>query len=117
MLILAIGMASLVFLSGCAGVELTDHEGFGSLGVEGASIFHTMTSETGTLTLEQWAARWDDLDHPLVCFGTDMLAEWKGALEKVCSHEPCTANIKQAIDNASAKIKAANDAAIKATGK
>lgn len=110
-------MASLVFLSGCAGAVLTDHEGFGSLGIEGASVFHTLTPETGQLTIEEWAARWDDLDHPLVCFGTEMLAEWKGDLEKLCSVEPCTVKMKDAVDAFYAKVKAANDAAAKASGK
>lgn len=115
--ILSIGAGLLIFLSGCAGVVVTDHEWYGSLGVEGAAGFHTLTDETETLDLEHWAARWDDLTHPLVCTDTGSFAEIKADLEKLCSFEPCTVKMKEAVDALYAKVKAANVAAARAANR
>ena len=88
------------------------------MGPLGASCFHTMTTATETLTLQQWAVAWDDLSNPQVCTQAATLADWKNDIEQLCTFEQdCTVDVQQAVDTFYAKISAAHAAATKAVKK
>lgn len=103
----------LLGLGGCAQVQIKDSEWYGSLGILGAAGFHTLTNDTERLNIQQWAVKWDDLQHPLVCTSVDTLADWKGDIEKLCSFNSneCTYQVQQAVNAFYAKISAATGAA------
>ena len=108
----------LLLLPSCTSVTLTDSIWCGSLGPLGATCFHSMTTDTESLTLQQWAQVWDNLDNPQVCTSASTLAEWKQDIEELCSYEQdCTVDVQEAVDTFYNKISAASQAAEKATKK
>ena len=81
-LVLFIGMV----LSACSTpVEIRDSEWYGSRGFLGADAFHTLTTDSQELSYPEWLAKWNDLDHPIVCTSSDTFADWKNVIEKLCS--------------------------------
>lgn len=95
----------LLACAGCTKVVIKDSVWYGSLGPLGASGFHTLTTGQESLSLSQWAQKWDDLNHPLVCTSVDTLADWKADLEKLCSSgKRCTYEEQQALTNFYQKV-------------
>jgi hypothetical protein len=78
----------LLFLSGCLRITITDSVWYGSLGPEGATALHTLANvQPTTITLEQFAAIWDNTSDPLICTNSSTFAAWKSNLEKLCSFD------------------------------
>ncbi len=99
----------LVTLANCAGVTLTDSMWCGSLAQAGAFCSHTMTDDTLSMTLPEFAAWWDDLSDPKVATSVSTLAEWKGDIEKLCTFENvCSIQVQQQVDAVYNKIAAAH---------
>lgn len=83
----------------CSQIKIKDSTWYGSLGTHGAVEFHTLTTEKKEYTLNEWAGIWSNVKRPIVCTHSDVLAEWKGNIEKLCSnYNACTYEQKQAID-------------------
>lgn len=103
-------------LVSCAGVTVKDSVWCGSLGAEGAFCSHTLTNETKSMTLQQFAVWWDDLSDPKVATSVSTLAEWKADIEKLCSFtQACTSDVKSQVDAIYNKISAAHKTAKKVT--
>jgi len=100
-------------------VPLKDHEWFGSLGANGAFGSHEFTSETETLNLQQWSAKWVDLKNPLVCTYVQTLADYKYDLETLCTDEPgvCSEQVQAKVTALYNKITAAHATAKQITNK
>lgn len=108
----------LLFLTGCAGVTIKDSEWCGSLGSQGASCFHTLTTDSEQLTLQQWAERWDNLLDPQVCSVVETFVDIKGDVEKLCSDENiCTYDMTEKVNALSTKLDKITTAAKKAANK
>lgn len=91
--LLFITMAALI-LSGCS-VNIRDHEICGDMGASGAACFHTLTSDSRELD----KATWDTYRVGKLCEDADAFADWKAAMEKLCSQTgDCTYEQKQQMD-------------------
>lgn len=109
-LLLSIGMA-LPLLVSCTGVTISDEIWCGSLGPEGAVCFHTLTNDTETMTLQQFAVWWDDTTDPKVATSTKNLLAIKSAIEKFCSDETCSYDMTAQVNSISQKLNSAISAA------
>lgn len=63
-----------------------------------------LTSGSTDLTLEQWAALWNNLsgpNGPIICTTTSTVQNLKSALESLCSWNPseCTTDVQTQINN------------------
>jgi hypothetical protein len=67
-------------VSGCSHVEIKDSEWCGDLGDDGAICFHTLTSDTRDIQKSYW----DTERIGMVCTQSDIFAEWKAVIEKLC---------------------------------
>ncbi len=72
-------MATL--LPSCAQVEIKDSEWCGDMGRDGAACFHTLTEESRDLDKPLW----DQERFGQVCTTAQTFADWKAAIEKLCS--------------------------------
>lgn len=100
-----LGTMEVLSLSSCAEVVIRDYEFCGSLGPEGSACFHTMTDQTETLTLNQWALKWDSMSDPQVCSGASTFADLKGDIEKLCSFgNYCTYEMNSRVQSLSQKL-------------
>jgi hypothetical protein len=107
------GLLALL-LSSCARVTIKDSVWYGSLGAAGAAEEHTLTSDSATLTLAQWAAKWDDLSNPMVCTLYSTFSEWKADIEKLCSYSnDCDYQTQQQIQELFEKLDKFKQAAKK----
>lgn len=67
-------------VAGCATVTVHDSEWCASPG-DGASCFHTLNPASRGLTAGQWATE----SVGMVCTDPAVFADWKAAIEKLCS--------------------------------
>ncbi len=105
-------LLSLSLLLNCTQVPIKDSVFTGSLGVDGGAVFHTLTTDSEVITLQQFAKRWNDLSDPLVCTTSSTFADWKADIEKLCSFSNyCTTDMQTAVDTFYSKITAADNAA------
>lgn len=74
-----IGTALLT--SSCAHIKLQDSVWYGDKGDLGAVKFHVLTTETGQVP----KAEWDKERVGMACTVTDTFAQWKAAIETLCS--------------------------------
>lgn len=89
----------------CANVTISDAQFCGSLGPEGAACDNILTSSPQSLTLQQWAMRWDDLNNPQVCSVAQTFSDIKGDIEKLCSFgNYCTYSMQVQINSISSKL-------------
>jgi len=66
------------------------------------------------MTLQQFAAWWDDLADPKVATSAQTLADWKADIEKLCTYSgDCTAQVQAQVTAFAAKLNAAHAAATK----
>lgn len=108
----------LFSLSSCAGVTIKDSEWCGSLGSQGASCFHTLTTGSEQLTLQQWAERWDNLADPQVCSVVESFTDIKADVEELCSfNNVCTYDQTAQVQRISDKLNGVVSAAKKVKGK
>lgn len=104
-------LAVLLLSSACTSVQIPNVTFYGSLGPSGAAQFDLMDSNTSMLTLQQFAAQWNDLSNtngPLICMRTADFSQIKADLETLCSwvNGGCTQAQQQALDNLSENIDA-----------
>ena len=60
------------------------------------------------MTLEEFAAYWDDLSDPKVTMPISLLLNWKGAIEKLCTdvgEGVCSAQMETQVNALSQKIQ------------
>ncbi len=67
-------------LSGCATVEVKNHEFCGDMGELGASCFNTLTADTRAIS----KAEWDIERVGMVCERAEVFADWKTVILKLC---------------------------------
>ncbi len=109
-------LSLLLFLSACAGVVITDSMWCGSLASEGAACFHTLTNDSESMNLQQFAAWWDDLSDPKVATSIATLTDIKADIEKLCSfNNVCTYDMTAQVTALAAKVDKAKQAAQKAS--
>ena len=93
----------LFLLSSCSHVEIKDEEVCGDMGSLGAACFNTLTPGTRDIPPEQWA----DERFGKLCFSSDAFADWKSAIEKLCSKtKRCTYKMKEEIRAISERVEA-----------
>lgn len=80
----------LLLFCGCGSVQIKDAVFCGSLGVDGAACFHTLTDEKEILTYDEVKAKWENLDNPIVFTNVETLTNYKSYIEKLCSFGSCT---------------------------
>lgn len=76
---------ALLHLSSCANVPIADAEFCGSLGSQGAYCAHLLTNDTRTMTLQEFAAYWNDTKNPKVATSISTITAWKADIEKLCT--------------------------------
>lgn len=104
-------------ISGCPSVQIKDEEVCGSLASKGATCFHTLTEESRTMTLQEFAAWWNDLSDPKIATRASAFADAKAALETLCSiNNVCTYEQKQVIAKLSNKFDSIVSVAKKTKG-
>lgn len=107
-----------LLLPRCANVTIADHEFCGSLGAQGAFCAHLLTNDTRTLSLQQFAAYWDDLTDPKVATSISTITDWKADIENLCTDSgDCSEQMEAQVNTLYNKISAAHAAATKAVGK
>lgn len=85
----------LLLCQSCASVTIEDHEWCADWGKDGASCFHTISSETRRLDKPTW----DALRFGQVCADSSAFANMKAAIEKLCHQtDNCTYQDTQAIN-------------------
>jgi hypothetical protein len=71
------------------------------MGSEGASCFHHLSDQERDLSKTQW----DRLRFGQVCTSSRTFAEWKAAIEKLCSQSGrCTYEVEREVENFYNKI-------------
>jgi len=66
--------------SGCATVEIKDHEFCGDMGSMGADCFKTLTDGTRHLSKDEW-----DMERMgMICESPEVFGDWKAAILKLC---------------------------------
>jgi len=105
-------------LLSCQQIPVKDEIGYGALGTEGAVQVHTLANVPSVnLSLQQFAARWNSLNDPLICLPASAYADMKEDLEKACTYlQSCTTDTQTAVDNISTKIDSIKAAADKVIG-
>ena len=96
---------------GCGSVQIKDATFYGSLGPNGAVSFNLLSSGSSDLSLEQWAAKWDDLANaagPMICERTSTLANLKQVIETLCSwnSSECTQQAQSQVDAFMSRVSA-----------
>jgi len=92
-------MAALVFsfalVSACARVQIKDSQWCGDLGSQGAACFHTLTQGEEDIP----KAIWDLKRFGQVCTPATTFADWKQAIEELCSYSnDCDYEVQQHMD-------------------
>jgi hypothetical protein len=98
-------MMGLLALNACKTVTIDDSIWYGSLGSQGAVAEHVLQSGSTVITLEQFAALWDNTSDPLICTNSSVFAAWKSDLEKLCSDSnDCSYDDTQTINAVTQKM-------------
>ena len=91
---------SILTLSACAKVEINDHEWCTDMGSQGATCFHTMTTQTRDIPKSEW----DDLRFGNTCTADPQsnpgatMADMKSVIERLCIiSKRCNYQTQQAI--------------------
>lgn len=88
---------ALILLSACNSVPIKNATFDGSLGPNGAFEFNLLNTDSKDISLQDWAAAWNDLsnpDGPMVCTRTATLANFKMVIETLCSWHPSECDIQ-----------------------
>jgi len=111
-------MAGLL-LANCADVQINNHYFCGSLGAGGAACSWFMPDDQHqpyNMTLQEFAAWWDDLSDPKVATELSTILDWKADIEQLCTDvNACSDATVMQVDNLINKIQSAETAAKKVT--
>lgn len=84
----------LFIYSSCAQVAIHDHELCGDKGFLGAACYHTETDASEKIPKPQW----DDRRFGQICTTAEAIADWKQAIEKLCTQtNECTYDVQKQI--------------------
>lgn len=95
-----------LLLSSCGTVAIKDSEWCGDMGRDGAACFHTLTTASRDLSPPQW----DYIRYGQLCTPASTFADWKAAIEKLCSVSgKCTYQMKQGVNTFMKNVKKVTD--------
>lgn len=78
---LVISLNGTGLLASCGHQAIVDHEFCSDIGSQGAICFHTLTEASRDIPKDQW----DDERFGQICEKSDVFADWKSVIEKLCS--------------------------------
>lgn len=88
----ALALAWTFALTGCAGgpeVQIADITLYGDLGVDGAAVVHTLTTQQSQMSDSDWRGLWYNpgmAPGPMVCMSYKDFAQIKKEQETLCSY-------------------------------
>lgn len=94
----------LVNVNACTSVPIHDETVCGDLGPQGASCFHTLSSESYDLDKQAW----DSQREGMLCLSQTTFGDFKEELEKLCSLSNACAydSVKKTLEEITLKIQA-----------
>jgi hypothetical protein len=91
---------ALIF-SACTSVPIKNQTFYGDIGKDGAIAFQTLSTKTWDVS----KACWDKIRFGMICEKAETFADWKSALEKLCSRKgACTYEEVQALKKLAKKL-------------